>query len=254
MFEQMLLPTGGTHQARSTAIAFAGQIALVAIATLVIPGLFVETLPTPEFLTVLVAPPSPPPPPPPSAATRAPAFAKAVPRTFNFQPVTAPQSIPQQAPMVADALPPVQDLPGAGQVGGVVGGVAGGVPGGSLNGVVDSLPAPPQSVPAAPPPPAAPQTPAQIRVGGDVEAGRLAHEIVPTYPPLAKSARIEGVVHLSATIAPDGSVKELRVLSGQPLLVGAAVDAVKQWTYQPTFLNGKPVEVLTEIDVKFALG
>ena len=73
----------------------------------------------------------------------------------------------------------------------------------------------PQPAPAPPPP-------SQIKVGGDVQAARLLHEVTPQYPPLAKSARIGGVVHLSAIIAPDGTVKDLRVLSGNPLLVDAA--------------------------------
>jgi protein TonB len=90
-------------------------------------------------------------------------------------------------------------------------------------------------------------------VGGEVQAALLKHEVVPVYPLIAKSARIQGTVRLSASIAPNGTVKDLRVLSGNPLLVDAAQNAVKQWTYQPTYLNGKPVEVLTEIDVQFTL-
>ena len=86
-----------------------------------------------------------------------------------------------------------------------------------------------------------------------MQAALLKHEVVPVYPLIAKSARIQGTVRLSASIAPNGTVKDLRVLSGNPLLVDAAQNAVKQWTYQPTYLNGKPVEVLTEIDVQFTL-
>ncbi len=260
MFEQMLLPSGGTHQARNTVLAFAGQAALVAIATLVIPGLFVLTLPKQELVTELFAPPLPsppsPPPPPPAAATRAPsrAVAKVVPRTFVLPEVVAPKSIPQQAPMVADALPPVQDLSGIGVPGGVPGGIPGGVVGGSLGGVIGAPPPAPVAQTQPQPAQAPPPVPSQIKVGVDVEAARLLHEVTPQYPPLAKSARIGGVVHLSATIAPDGTVKDLRVLGGHPLLIQAAVDAVKQWTYRPTYLNGKPVEVLTDVDVKFMLG
>ena len=255
MFEQMLLPSGGTHQARNTVLAFAGQAALVAIATLVIPGLFVLTLPKQELVTELIAPPLPPPPPPP-AATRAPsrAVAKVVPRTFVLPEVVAPKSIPQQAPMVADALPPLQDLSGIGVPGGIPGGFPGGVVGGSLDGLIGAPPPPAPVAQTQPQPAPAPPPPSQIKVGGDVEAARLLHEVTPQYPPLAKSARIGGVVHLSAIIAPDGTVKDLRVLGGHPLLIQAAVDAVKQWAYRPTYLNGKPVQVLTDVDVKFTLG
>lgn len=87
-----------------------------------------------------------------------------------------------------------------------------------------------------------------------MEAARLTHEVVPVYPIIAKRARVQGMVRLSASIAPNGTVKDLHVLSGNPLLVVAAQKAVKQWTYQPTYLNGKPVKVLTEIDVHFMLG
>ena len=75
----------------------------------------------------------------------------------------------------------------------------------------------------------------------------------PVYPPLAKQARISGVVHLQAVLAADGTVKNLTVISGHPLLVPAALESVRQWVYQQTLLNGEPVEVTTQIDVNFTL-
>ena len=75
----------------------------------------------------------------------------------------------------------------------------------------------------------------------------------PIYPPLAKQARISGVVHLNAVISKDGTIQDLKVISGHPLLVPSALEAVKQWVYQPTLLNGEPVEVVTQIDVNFTL-
>jgi len=75
----------------------------------------------------------------------------------------------------------------------------------------------------------------------------------PMYPPLAKQARIQGVVELNAVIGKDGTVGSLSVVKGHPLLVQAAIDAVKQWRYKPTLLNGEPVEVQTTIDVNFTL-
>ena len=107
---------------------------------------------------------------------------------------------------------------------------------------------------APPPPPSRPQTTKRIRQGGDVEAARLIYGPRPDYPQLAKSARVQGTVQLEAVIATDGTIKDLKVKSGHPLLVKAALEAVKQWRYQPTLLNGQPVEVETEIDVNFALG
>lgn len=256
MFEQMLLPTGGTHQTRNTMLAFVGQAALVAFAVLIVPALFVAQLPKLELSTELIAPPlPPPPPPPPAAATQAlahPAVVKPVPRTFVLPQLIAPKSIPQQVAMDSDAPPALAspDLT-AGITDGVAGGIPGGVLGGSLGGSIGAPPAP--KVQAAPAPAPVAQIPSQIKVGGDVQAARLLHEVQPSYPPIARQAHIAGTVALSATIAPDGSVKNLKVLSGNPLLVDSAVKAVRQWTYKPTFLNGTPVEVLTEVDVKFSL-
>jgi TonB family protein len=98
-----------------------------------------------------------------------------------------------------------------------------------------------------------PVPPGAIRVGGNQQQTKLVSQPKPVYPALAKQARISGVVHLNALIAKDGSVKNLSVISGHPLLIQAAMDAVTQWRYEPTLLNGDPVEVLTQIDVNFTL-
>ena len=95
--------------------------------------------------------------------------------------------------------------------------------------------------------------PKRIRIGGVVEATKLVSQTRPEYPPLARTARIQGVVRMDAIIATDGTIEELKVISGHPLLARAALDAVKQWRYQPTLLNGLPMEVATEIDVNFSL-
>ena len=96
-------------------------------------------------------------------------------------------------------------------------------------------------------------TPGRIRVGGNVQQTMLISQPRPVYPPLAKQARIQGVVRLNAIIAKDGTVANLTVVSGHPLLVPAALEAVKQWVYKTTLLNGEPVEVITVIDVNFTL-
>ena len=98
-----------------------------------------------------------------------------------------------------------------------------------------------------------PTPPGAIRVGGNIQQSKLTSQARPAYPPLAKQARIQGVVHLFAVIGKDGGVKSLSVISGHPLLVQAAIDAVRQWTYETTLLNGQPVEVATQIDVNFTL-
>ncbi len=95
-------------------------------------------------------------------------------------------------------------------------------------------------------------TPDRVRVGGNAQQTKLIEQTRPVYPPLAKQARLQGLVRLSAIIGTDGTVKSLDLVSGHPLLAPAAIEAVRQWVYQPTLLNGKPVEVMTQIDVNFA--
>jgi periplasmic protein TonB len=96
-------------------------------------------------------------------------------------------------------------------------------------------------------------TPQRIRVGGNVQQANPIKRVQPLYPPLAKQARIQGVVHLTAIISKDGTIQNLQVISGHPLLVPSALAAVKQWVYKPTLLNNEPVEVITQIDVNFTL-
>jgi protein TonB len=130
-----------------------------------------------------------------------------------------------------------------GIVGGVPGGVIGGVPGGVIGGVTGGIP---------PVPPAADGT-KRINIGGNTQQAKLVMQPRPVYPPLAKQARISGVVHLAAVIGKEGNVIDLRVISGHPLLIPSAIQAVKNWVYQPTLLNGEPVEVSTQIDVNYTL-
>jgi protein TonB len=150
-----------------------------------------------------------------------------------------------------DELPPAS----AGG-GGVVGGVPGGVPGGSVGGVIGGIIS---STPSAPPPPPPPPVKEvkkkiqRIRVGGNVQQAKLVRRQMPVYPPLAKQARIQGTVKFTAVIGTDGTIRNLQLMGGHPLLVPSAQEAVRQWVYQPTLLNGEPVEVITQIDVNFTL-
>ncbi len=102
-------------------------------------------------------------------------------------------------------------------------------------------------------PTASGQPPSTIRVGGNVQAANLIEQMKPAYPPLAKQARIQGTVKFNALIGRDGLVENLEVVSGHPMLVQAALEAVRNWVYKPTLLNGNPVEVITVIDVNFTL-
>lgn len=110
------------------------------------------------------------------------------------------------------------------------------------------------NTPGPPPPPRPGQLPEairRIRVAGNVQTANLLHRVEPQYPPLAAQAQVHGVVRFQALIGTDGTVKNLQLLSGHPLLVAAAMEAVKQWLYRPTLLNGDPVEVITQIEVLF---
>jgi len=260
MFEQMLLPVGHTHQTRCAVFAFAGEVSVVVAAALMMAWFDVVPMAPLRNVVPLVmsAPPPPPPPPAPATLARAPertAPVKPVFRTFVPPRLTAPQHDHQRAVVIAEAET-LQDLSGPGVPGGVPGGIPGGVPGGSLNDLLGNIPVPspaaPVSKPAAAPAPT-PATAKQVRVGGDVQAALLTHEVAPVYPKFASRARVEGTVELSATIGMDGKVKDLQLVDGNPLLVDAAVNAVRQWVYRPTYLNGVPVEVLTVIHVKFHL-
>lgn len=102
--------------------------------------------------------------------------------------------------------------------------------------------------------PAAPARPTHAFRTSTMLAGSLIRRVEPGYPPIAKAARIQGAVVLFATISTTGVIENLRVMSGHPFLVGAAIDAVKQWRYRPYILNGEPIEVETEITVNFVLG
>ena len=128
-------------------------------------------------------------------------------------------------------------------MGGVPGGTIGGVLGGVLGGIVNAAPA---AVPKV-------ATPQKMRVSSGVAQGNLIHDVRPPYPPLARQARIQGTVVLQAVIGKDGSIQNLRVVSGHPMLAQAALEAVKQWRYKPYFLNGEPVDVDTTINVNFTL-
>jgi protein TonB len=179
---------------------------------------------------------------------------KVIPRQFDAGRLLAPKSIPKEIAVIKeDELPPPVSA-----AAGVVGGVPGGVPGGSMGGVLGGIiGATPTAAPPPPPPPVKeapkPVTPQRIRVGGNVQAARLINQPKPPYPPLARQARIQGVVRFTAIIGKDGRIENLQLISGHPLLVQSATDAVKQWVYQPTLLNGEAVEVVTQIDVNFTL-
>jgi protein TonB len=244
MFEDSLIESGGklrTKRGVTTLFSFVLQCFLVGILIL-IPLLYTEALPKQQLMTFLVAPPPPPPPPPPPAAAPVKVIKQIQSDIVNGQ-LRTPTKIPQKVQMIKEEEAPPPQM----AMGGVVGGVPGGVPGGQMGGVIGGIIS---SAPVAVPKVATPQ---RVRVSQGVTQGLLIRKVQPTYPPLARQARIQGTVLLQAEISKEGTIQNLRLISGHPMLAPAAIEAVKQWRYKPYILNGEPVEVETQITVNFTL-
>ena len=223
----------------STAI----QVTLLG-AIVLVPVLFAtHVLPEPPTMMAFVAAPPPPPPPPPPPAPAAPAKKAEV---VEHAPTVGHFAAPVEAPAAITREPAGEDT-----AVGVQGGVEGGVPGGVVGGVVGGLPeAPPP--PPPPPAPAAPKTP--VRIGGQIQPPTLIKRVEPTYPPMAVSAHLQGMVILEAIVDEDGTVKEVKVLrSVNPLLDREALAAVRQWRYAPVVLNGTPVPFVLSVSLTFSL-
>ena len=156
-------------------------------------------------------------------------------------------SIPNPIHKTQEAPPPPAD-----STVGVIGGIPGGVVGGISDGILDAAVGNTHSVAVAVKPPE-PTPTKRIRVAARVAEANLIHDVAPTYPPEAGRARIEGTVVLDAVIGKDGTVRDVQVESGLPLLAQAAIEAVKQWRYRPYLLNGEPVEVDSRITINFTL-
>ena len=247
MFEDSLVDDRiRTHRGATTVLSFLLQVALVGI-VLLIPLIFTQALPlNVTTMTALAAPPPPPPPPPPAAAKAAPTPPK--PSPVETKALTVPLKIPQKIAEVHDEPTPEQNAGPPPSIAGIPGGVPGGVAGGTMGGVVGGVMS---GIGTAVPKVA---TPKRVRVSQGVSEGLLVHKVTPQYPPIAKSARVQGAVVLQASIGKDGTIQNLKVVSGHPMLSQAAIEAVKQWKYKPYFLNGQPVDVDTTITVNFTLG
>jgi protein TonB len=245
LFSDSLLEVAGMQRHRrgaATMISFVLQCLMIGVLILV-PLMVTDALPAPQLFTYLVAPPPPPPPPPAPAAAPAPVrVVKQSDIQANGQ-LRTPSRIPQKVEIIHE-----EQAPPPAVTGGVVGGVPGGVPGGQLGGVIGGIISSTANTNVVPKLIAPPQ---RIRVSQGVTSGLLIHKVEPEYPAIARSARIQGQVVLEAIIAKNGTVQDLRVVSGHPLLVNAAISAVKQWRYRPYLLNGVPVEVETRVIVTF---
>src|SRR5579871_3573392 len=248
MFSDSLLEFGAQRKRKAFATTTSFILNSLFIGTLLIlPLVFTEDLPKAQLLTMLVAPPPPPPPPPPAAEAVQRVVRQIQTDVLNTGQLRTPTRIPQKVQMIKEEEAP----PPLASTGGVVGGVPGGIPGGQLGGVIGSVISATNSMAAVPK--FVPVQPQRVRISQGVTKGLLIHREEPTYPTLARAARVQGEVILSAVIDTNGQIQNLTLVSGHPMLVPAAISAVKQWRYKPYLLNGQPVEVETTITVIFSL-
>jgi protein TonB len=241
LFQSLVLTEPEKHAGRTSATLFISILLHTALvlAVAILPLLFYDALPSQEALKAFfvapleVAPPPPPPPPPPAGAR---AVVKAAPRIQTQAPqgFVAPIEVPNE-------IKPEEGLD-LGVEGGVPGGVEGGVPGGVVGGVVGGLPS------EAPPPPAR-----VVRIGGQIKEPKKIRDVRPVYPDLAVQSRVSALVILEAEVDVRGHVKAVKVLRGHPLFDDAAMEAVKQWRYQPLLLNGEPTGFVLTVTINFNL-
>jgi protein TonB len=241
MFADSLLDSRWADRSRrgwTTLASFTAQ-AVAAGVLFLLPLFYTQVLPQFQLLSRLVAPSPPPAPPAPVAARNGRA------NRSNLSPdgrVMAPLSVPREIASVDEpSAPPAVDVSGLSVIGGT---------GTSLvrNGVLDSIGSGLNTV--VPPPPTPSVHPPRV---SRVMEGNLIYRVQPQYPPLARQARIQGIVVLRAMISREGKIENLQVITGHPLLVKSAMDAVLQWRYRPYYLNNEPVEVETQVTVNFVL-
>ena len=242
MFTDSLLSGSPAHshprRGWTTLVSFALQSIAVG-GLLLLPLLYTEGLPQLQLMAALVAPA--PPHAPPSGRFRA-----AHQSTSNLSSegkMITPLSVPKNVVSVVESVAPAPvDM---GEIG-ILGSTG---DSSRRNAVLDSIGSGLNAM-VLPPPPVPSVRP--LRVSHMME-GNLIHRVQPEYPPLARQARVQGVVVLRAVISREGKIENLQVLNGHPLLVQAAMDAVRQWRYRPYYLNNEPVEVETQVTVNFTL-
>jgi periplasmic protein TonB len=240
MFEQSILVQKRTMKPWSVLLSLAAELAGIGLLVL-LPLIWAERLPAFSFTKIAVWLPLAPTPEP---VHTAPAEPHMKPSPFPHSSVfVAPIRVPDRIVDINDAPPPTTGFEPFAK---------GGSPTGIRLADLGRTPEPP-----APPvvkhtdtTPAAPLI--RIRVSR-VEPAKIVYQVMPVYPTIARSTRTSGTVYLIGVIATDGSIQSLHVIKGHPLLVGAALDAVRQWRYKPTILNGQPVEVEAPIEVTFTL-
>ncbi len=242
MFQQTFVSEASSgRKPVSVAVSLLLQSSFVALLCLA-PLLVSQRLPTGELRSLFLGPTPPRPLQKPSTKAIATTVQANVPQVRSFH-LSAPVRIPTQISTHAGGPLDAPDI------GSVSGSGTGGDP--LLSGLGDTG----NSVP-----PPLPNRQSEIHehtrvvtVGGNVASANLIRRVEPSYPPLAKAARIQGVVVFQAVIGVDGQIRNLQLQEGHPLLVAAARNAIAQWRYRPTLLNGKPVEIATTITVRFSL-
>jgi periplasmic protein TonB len=245
MFEQTFITYKDQQRTWTYMLGVAGELLAVGV-LLLLPLIYTEKLTNFGFSHLPLTSPHSQPPKPPDMK----AIPGRVATHHRFVAVlNSPTVIPSKPVMLADVVdaPSTDFVPGA-------------VPGDNTGTALLSMrgdAAPPPPVPPKPVErqPVAVSKPKQepVRLGGDVQAAKIIRRVMPVYPQLARAARVQGTVQLVGMIAKDGTIVKLQVISGHPLLIAAAVEAVRQWVYRPTLLNGEPVEVIAPIEVHFTL-
>jgi periplasmic protein TonB len=251
MFEQSTLPNGPAGKRLWTTFIGLGGEVVVVLAMVLAPMIWPEVLPKAVAYVRLLPVPPPAPPGPPPVAKPVGTTMVVPPRQIRETGFFAPRLIPVRVAIIED--PPevgsyvVGSIPGTGGSGS---GNGPGVPGGFAYPAVVSLPPPP---PEPAPPAPKPASIQRVRQGGLVKPAQVIRRVEPKYPEMALKMRLAGTVELEGVIGVDGRLRELKVLKSHPLFVRAALDAVSQWVYEPTTLNGDPVEVIAPITVTFRL-
>jgi protein TonB len=239
MFADSLLDSAWANHSRRgwTILASFALQAVAAGVLLFLPLFYTQALPQFQLTARRVAP-TPPPAPPPTGPMR---DARVNPSNVSSDGhVIAPRFIPREIATLDEPSPPAAiDISGAGVFGSI---------GTDRNGVLHSIESGIGTV--VPPPPASSTHPPRV---SRVMEGNLIYRVQPQYPALARQARIQGMVVLRAMISREGKIENVQVISGPPLLVKSAMDAVLQWRYRPYYLNNEPVEVETQVTVNFTL-
>jgi periplasmic protein TonB len=242
MFDQTFVD--GKRQVRKPYAVIASTVLqMVALGvSIVAPLLYTQMLPDAQLKSMLMAPLPPPPAAPKPAAIpmrKRPAMNA---RIQELARMIAPVKTPDRVAPI-DEPPAIANL-GTSGLGTDLGNTGNALLYGSTG---------PAAAPLAPASKIPPRAAGPLRVGGMVAEANLLQRVQPVYPALARAARVEGEVAFTAVISKEGRVENLKLVSGHPLLVAAAREAILEWRYRPTMLNGQPVEVLTTITVRFRL-